>query len=368
VYCLELAGEDDAFAAREAASAATDVEVVAPGVATARGVRDERVADLAYTRRVSLLVGRTDASVESARALLSAAGIDPGALPVVSGSGGGTPTADQTSEAGRTTDAVAFEDSATGGERATGELAGTVAVRARDVRATSGVSTREAERALGSALVERGFEVNLDDPDHVLRALFSDGVCVLGWLAVEGVRDYGARRPTDRPFFQPGSMDPKDARALVNLAGAEPGARLLDPMCGTGGVLIEAGLVGARAVGVDAQAKMVRGARENLAAYVPGAADVARGDATALPFRDDSFDGAVFDAPYGRQSKVARHDLSDLVGGALAEARRVAPRAVVVGDRSWETAAREAGWNVEARFERRVHRSLVRHVHLLSRE
>ena len=43
-----------------------------------------------------------------------------------------------------------------------------------------------------------------------------------------------------------------------------------------------------------------------------------RGDATALPLRDDSMDGAVFDAPYGRQSKIARHSLADLVGGALA--------------------------------------------------
>jgi hypothetical protein len=36
VYLLELAGTDDAFAAREAASAADAVEVLAPGLATAR--------------------------------------------------------------------------------------------------------------------------------------------------------------------------------------------------------------------------------------------------------------------------------------------------------------------------------------------
>ncbi|MFB6129588.1 MAG: methyltransferase domain-containing protein [Salinigranum sp.] len=351
VYCLELAGEDDAFAAREAATAATAVEVVSPGVALARGVRLARVRGLAYTRRVGEYVGRTDASVESARALLAAANLDPGALPVV-----------------RTTEG-----------RASAGGAGTVAVRARDVRSTSGVSTSAAERALGGVLTDRGFAVDLDDPDHVLRALFSDGACYLGWLVAESVRDYGARRPTDRPFFQPGSMDPKDARALANLAGAEPGARLLDPMCGTGGVLIEAGLVGARVVGADAQQKMVRGARRNLRAYLgddtrssaadgPAAFELVRGDATRLPFRADAFDGVVFDAPYGRQSKVARHDLADLIAGALAEARRVAPRAVVVADRSWEAAAGEAGWSVDARFERRVHRSLVRHVHLLSRE
>jgi tRNA (guanine10-N2)-dimethyltransferase len=320
VYGLELAGEDDAFAAREAACAATAVSPVAPGLATARGVDADRLRTLAYTHRAVRLLGRCEASVPAARALVAAADVD---------------------------------------------RSGSVAVRARDVRSTAGVDTRHAERELGSALVDRGFAVDLDDPDHELRACFSADTCLVGWLAAESVRDYGDRRPTDRPFFQPGSMAPLDARALANLAGAAPGRTLLDPMCGTGGTLIEAGLVGARPLGVDAQRKMVRGARRNLRAYLDADFGLLRGDATRLPLADGAVDGVVFDAPYGRQSKVARHDLTDLVGGALAEARRVAPRAVVVGDRSWTAAARDAGWTVEATFERRVHRSLTRHVLLL---
>jgi tRNA (guanine10-N2)-dimethyltransferase len=39
----------------------------------------------------------------------------------------------------------------------------------------------------------------------------------------------------------------------------------------------------------------------------------------------------------------------------------------VVADRSWDGAAEAAGWSVEARFERRVHGSLTRHVHVLWR-
>jgi tRNA (guanine10-N2)-dimethyltransferase len=324
VYGLELAGEDDAFAAREAACAATDVEVVAPGLATARGVDLDAVRRLAYTHRAISLLGRTGADVGAAVALLRAAGLD---------------------------------------------RSGSVAVRARDVRSTAGVDTRRVERELGRILVDRGFAVDLDDPDHELRALFAGDTCLVGWLAAESVRDYGDRRPTDRPFFQPGSMDPLDARALATLAGAEPGATVLDPMCGTGGVLVEAGLVGAQVVGADAQRKMVRGARENLAAVLAGdgapAFDLLRADATRLPLVDGAVDGVVFDAPYGRQSKVAGDSLAALVGDALAEARRVAPRGVVVGDRSWRGAATDAGWRVERVFERPVHRSLTRYVHLL---
>ena len=341
MYCLELAGDEDGFAACEARAAASAVTVVAGGVATARGINPEGVRRLAYTHAASDLIAKTDADIEAAAAALSAAKID---------------------------------------------REGSVAVRARDVRSATGVSTQAAERQLGGILVDRGFTVDLDDPDHELRALFADGnngngdtdktgdsCCLLGWLAVESRRDYGERRPTDRPFVQPGSMAPLDARALVNIAGAGPEATVVDPMCGTGGLLVEAGLVGSDVVGIDAQWKMARGSHKNLAALCETAGDefdgdvsVLRGDATALPLVDDMADTVVFDAPYGRQSKIARHELDDLVGGALQEARRIAPQAVVVADRSWDTAAQRVGWTVERRFERRVHGSLVRYIHVLS--
>ncbi len=326
MYVLELAGQDDdPLATLEARAACSGVELLAPGLATARGLSD-RVADLALTRTACDLLAPTDPTTSDAVAGLRAALEDGDADP------------------GRE---------------------GTVRVRARDIRGLTGVSTSEAERRLGGVLTERGYEVDLECPDHELRALFSEGVCALGWVEVRTERGFEARRPTDRPFFQPGSMDPMLARALVNVAGARPGATVVDPMCGTGGLLLEAGLVGARVLGVDAQWKMVRGASENLGRYLDTGFGTVRGDATRLPVRDDAADAVVFDAPYGKQSKVVG-DLAELVSGALREARRVAPRAVLVADRSWTNEAEISGWTVEERIERRVHRSLARHIHLLT--
>jgi tRNA (guanine10-N2)-dimethyltransferase len=352
VYWLELAGEADAFAAAEAATAAAGVRILAPGVASAKSVGSTADA-LAYTRRVCTAIGRADADVDAAVAALEAAPLS------------------------RT---------------------GTVAVRARNVRNSTAVSTTAAERSLGRVLVDRGFDVDLETPDHVLRALFAAGpraehdavdgadggraaLCALGWVAHEPSRAF-APDPTDRPFFQPGSMAPADARAYVNLAGAAPGRTVLDPMCGTGGLPIEAGLVGADTVACDAQAKMVTGTRENLRACLDDPSErttaarragstptwhVLRGDATTLPVDDDAADGVVFDAPYGRQSKIARHELAELVAGALEESARIAARAVVIADRDWRGLARGAGWVVDASFDRRVHRSLTRRVLVLSR-
>lgn len=320
MYLLELGGEDDRFAAREAAP---DAELVAPGLATVRSLDLDRVRHLAYTHRASDLLGTTDASVESAEVLLEAAAT---------------------------------------------ERSGSVAVRARNIRDTADVSTREAERTLGGVLVDRGFSVDLDDPDHELRVVFSGDRCFVGWLAAASVRDFGSRLPTDKPFFQPGSMDPLLARAIANIAGAGPDATILDPMCGTGGVLVEAGLVGSDVFGTDAQWKMVRGALENLAHFLPdGTFATVRGDATHLPLRDGCVDAVVFDAPYGRQSKIANLGLDDLVAGALSEAHRVADRTVVVADRDWTAQAEAVGWTVESTFERRVHRSLDRHIAVLEK-
>lgn len=318
MYVLELAGDDDEFAAYEAECAGSAVEVLAPGLARARGVTD-RVTDLAYTHRVSELVGTCDPTIEDAVALVAAASI---------------------------------------------ERRGTVAVRAVDVRGATGIDTQAVERRLGQELVDRGFAVDLDDPDHELRALFATDTCALGWLTAEATRDFSTRQPGDRPFFQPGSMDPALARGLVNIAGARDGATVFDPMCGTGGILIEAGLVGARVLGLDVQEKMVQGARQNLAAYLDGDWSLLRGNAARLPIADNSVDAVVFDTPYGRQSKI-EGELGELVLEALREANRVASRCVVVGDRPWAQLAHQAGWRTEAAFDRRVHRSLTRYIVVL---
>lgn len=330
MYVLELAGEDDAFARAEAASACSGVQPMGPGLARATQCTD-RVRGLAFTRAASELIETCRSDIDDAVARLKA--IPP-------------------------------------------DRDGTVAVRARDVRATASIDTQAAERKLGAVLVDKGLTVDLDKPDHELRALFAGDVCALGWLAAESLREFGSRRPTDRPFFQPGSMDPLLARAVVNLAGARPGRLLLDPTCGTGGLLIEAGLVGGDVLGVDVQPRMVRGARLNLrqalegttALGPPGSYGLIHGDATRLPIEEGAVDAVAFDTPYGRQSTVAEASGDPLVPGALAEARRVAGRGVLVGDRPWTTAAREAGWTVRSRFERPVHRSLTRHVHVLRAE
>lgn len=316
MYVFELVGEDDALATYEAAAWARDLTQPAPGVALAETVSDQ-VTQLGWTRSIAEGVYHGDRGIEAIAAALS------------------------TAEIGRE---------------------GTAAVRARAIRKSS-ADTQRAERELGAILAESGLSIDLDTPEHVFRVLFSGGMAFAGWVIAEPGGDVGRRRPTDRPFFQPGSMAPRLARALVNIAGVRPGVRMLDPMCGTGGIVLEGAFVGGNILGIDVQARMVRGTRTNYQnADPPGSVAVAQGDATRLPVCAGEIDAVVCDMPYGRQSPIAGEQM---VADALREARRVTNRAVVVTDHPIPETLAEAGWSIRRSFERRVHRSLTRYLYHL---
>lgn len=70
------------------------------------------------------------------------------------------------------------------------------------------------------------------------------------------------QRPMRDAFV--GMLPPKLAQIMVNLAGVDKSARILDPFCGTGVILQEAALAGHAVYGTDLAEKMVRYSRDNL--------------------------------------------------------------------------------------------------------
>ncbi|MDY7082606.1 MAG: methyltransferase domain-containing protein [Halobacteria archaeon] len=247
---------------------------------------------------------------------------------------------------------------------------GTFCMRARAVEDAEG-GGETIEREAGAVLYERGYSVELDNPDEEFRLIFTEGRCYFGRLVAE-TDGFAGREPTEKPFFNPGSMSPMLARALVNTARGYDGKLLLDPMCGTGGILVEGALDvdnedGARVVGFDSQPRMVEGSRCNFREYDAGDANLGVADATSLPLRDNAVDCAVTDLPYGRASKVESDSLEELNRGVLNELARVIDdgRAVVVSDSWLDDVAREAGFEVVERIEDRVHRSLTRRILVL---
>lgn len=221
----------------------------------------------------------------------------------------------------------------------------------------------ELERLIGSNIQGK---VNLSRPAEEFRAVISGSRCYLGrvvWKA-DPAR-FSRRRPGDRPFFHPGVMMPRFARTLVNISRARKDEWVFDPFCGTGGIVLEAIAVGARAVGSDRDPLMARGSRKNL----PGE-DIALADATSLPFRDRSFDAVVTDLPYGQSVSIHARSVESLVAGALREIGRVlrpGRRAVIVYNRPFHRSPSET-LEIVSVFPQRVHKSLTRYIHVCERK
>jgi tRNA (guanine10-N2)-dimethyltransferase len=222
------------------------------------------------------------------------------------------------------------------------------------------VPVPKLENIMGSEI--RGV-VSLGHPDVEFRAIFSADRCYIGRVLFRIDRGgFDQRRPGSRAFFHPGVMMPRIARALVNISLVREGDILLDPFCGTGGIVLEAEMIGIHGIGVDINRNMVQGSRKNVPV-----GDFIHADGTALPFCDSCIDAVVSDFPYGQSVSIGAESLDHLYENALYEIRRIllpGRRAVVVTHRN---ITRLAGtlFMIEGSYSQRVHRSLTRNILVL---
>jgi tRNA (guanine10-N2)-dimethyltransferase len=222
--------------------------------------------------------------------------------------------------------------------------------------------SRIIETRLGEALHNLGLKVRLRNPNVQVTCRKMGGEYYAG-LYIQRERSYSLRKPQHRPFFHPTSMHPKLARALVNLAKVGRGDRILDPCCGTGGILIEAGLMGMQAIGFDIDGRMVDGCKRNLSHYgITG--DIRVGD--ALELRNVKADAIVTDPPYGRASYSSMKKTDALYEGIAGKAVEILPagRRIVLTLPAGYT-VKQKNLNLLDVFDVRVHRSLTRRIHVL---
>ncbi|MDD5187174.1 MAG: TRM11 family methyltransferase, partial [Methanoregula sp.] len=188
-------------------------------------------------------------------------------------------------------------------------------------------SQQAFERLIGTMITG---PVSLNHPVEEYRAILSEDRCYFGKVLFRIERGaYDERNPGKREFFHPGVMMPRMARTLVNLSCARTGEIVLDPFCGTGGILIEAELLGTEAIGSDFDPMMIHGSCDNV-----HQSHLMLADTTRLPFKDRAIDSIVTDFPYGQSVCIKKADTMDqLYSDALAEMARVLKpghRAVVV--------------------------------------
>jgi tRNA (guanine10-N2)-dimethyltransferase len=222
-------------------------------------------------------------------------------------------------------------------------------------------SQREFERLIGTMITG---PVRLINPVEEYRAILSKDRCYFGKVLFRIDRgEYNERNPGKREFFHPGVMMPRMARTLVNLSCADAGTTMLDPFCGTGGILIEAEMLGLHAVGSDFDPMMIMGSTENVRQ-----SSLLLADTTRLPVKDQAVDAVVTDFPYGQSVCIKKADTMErLYHDALEEINRVlvpGRRAIVVTHRDISAIAAQHMTALQHHTQR-VHKSLTRHILVL---
>lgn len=263
----------------------------------------------------------------------------------------------------------------------------TFVVRAKRLGDNSVLKSVDLEGKIGGRIYHQGFRASLKNADVTFRLTLTDKA-VFGVLAAAVDRGaYEHRSPQKKPFFYPGVLMPRVARALSNIAGAKDGSIVVDPFCGTAGILLEAGLLGAKVLGVDAQEKIIIGAATNLGGYAQSTGlllskeerengvdqidyDLFVGDACGLPFDDETADVIITDPPYGRSAAIKAESLEKLYDESFKEMFRVlksGKKAVVVSEIEVENFAENAGFVIKNVYKQRVHKSLTRTITVLNK-
>jgi tRNA (guanine10-N2)-dimethyltransferase len=243
------------------------------------------------------------------------------------------------------------------------------AARVRRIKGTA----REIDRVwlegeIGATILETvsSSKVDLSNPQKTFFGVLTNNRFVFGLKIAEiNPKQFLERRPRKRPFFHPTAMQAKLGRTMVNLAQPKTGDLILDPFCGTGGMLIEAGLMGFRIIGFDAKPHMLRGGVKNIKHFGVEAEGFAIADARCPPVT--KVDCIVTDPPYGRSASTlgakTRYIIEDFlarIGDSLSKGAKIcmaAPKKIHIS----ETAEAAGFKHLESHFVY-VHRSLTREI------
>ena len=206
--------------------------------------------------------------------------------------------------------------------------------------------------------------VNLTNPDIELRVVITDDIAYVG---VKQARIYSSgfqkRRGHLRPFPSPITLHPKIARALVNLSRVKKHDLLLDPFCGTGGILIEGGLLGVQIIGSDIEQRMIDGCKKNLDFYHLRNVQLYCVDIGDILQYIPPVDAIVTDFPYARSTTTKGEQLTRLYSRAFEAIAEILKnnRWAVVGLSSKETQRLGTEYfSIVTTYSVKSHRSLTR--------
>ncbi len=204
-------------------------------------------------------------------------------------------------------------------------------------------------------------KVDLVDAETKIEIIITNKRIYCCRLLQEIEKDFEKRKAHLRPGFSVGSLHPKLARCLVNLTEIEKG-KILDPCCGSGGILIEAGLMGFNVVGYDINDAVLDKCKKNLDFFKIKNYKILKGDALKIKKK---YNYIATDLPYG----IGVHLEKGFYESFLKNLKKIlANKAVVVFPNkiNYKKLIKESKLKLEQEFDYYIHKSLTKKIVVVS--
>jgi tRNA (guanine10-N2)-dimethyltransferase len=146
-------------------------------------------------------------------------------------------------------------------------------------------------------------KINLKKPDVIIEIIKREDKYYVCKLIKNISTSWKKRLPHLKPELSPTSLNPRIAMAMINISEKNQGV-LCDPFCGTGGLMVEAGLMNYRMIGFDIDDVTLKKAKINLDFY--NIKDYKLIERDALKNKE-IFDVVVTDLPYGKNTKLSEN-------------------------------------------------------------
>ncbi|MGE0793128.1 MAG: TRM11 family methyltransferase [Candidatus Woesearchaeota archaeon] len=202
-------------------------------------------------------------------------------------------------------------------------------------------------------------KVDVKNPNHIYYIFYFKSKFYLFEKIYENIDEPSKRRAHLRQFNHPTSLNPKQAKAMINLSKAKK--EILDCFCGMGGILLEASLMNLNVKASDISEYMINKAKINLKDFKKIKFQVQ--DATKLKIKSEAI---VTDLPFGKNSFVSEN-LNELFTKFFVNAQNLTS-SLVVGHSSnlnIKKLIKNTSWKILKEFSIYVHKSMTRKITIL---
>lgn len=200
-----------------------------------------------------------------------------------------------------------------------------------------GIDFNKRHELEGEIAYAIGGKVDIHEPEVTYGIAHFEDKWLLGiYLKNNGIW----RMHESKPYYYSNALNTRIARTLINFAiDNNMKARLLDPCCGVGTVVMEGLSMGIDIKGYDINPKIVYNARRNLEYFeYPDVID--RGNLHEL---QGSYDGIIIDLPYGISSTMGSDERRDIIRSAS----RITNRIVIVSIEDIDEYLEDTGFTIE---------------------